>query len=364
MLPETSNYLEWARAAEILAASQPIANLYSSAVYPPKALLHEDLKRAYAGDFMQRLSECNSWGHPRLIKALAREYGVNDPARILPTSGCSIAYIVAAQALLKAGDHVLVEHPVYDPFIKVLDTLEVSYSFTARPGLDDLEAQITPRTRLIVVSHLHNPTGAPLSPAELERLIAAAERHNLHVIVDQIFADWVDPEPLARQHPRLITLNGLSKVYGLTELRLGWIIADTGVMAQIRPIHNLYDNSLSHILQTMATVVFDEYSKYRQRAFEIAAANRPLMVDFLGQNHAHLHGDVPDAGIVAFPQVIGIEDVDEFVRYALEQHGVLVVPGRFFGAPSHVRLGFGGETQALRDGLTRLTAAFNAYPAR
>src|SRR5262245_2868705 len=101
MLPYITDYLEWARAADnLLHYNTGIVNLYSSAVREPTDMLIDDLRNAFPDTIQVRLDAPVSWGHPRLIESIAREYNVPDLDRILISSGCSMAYILVCRALL------------------------------------------------------------------------------------------------------------------------------------------------------------------------------------------------------------------------------------------------------------------------
>ncbi|NWF69794.1 MAG: pyridoxal phosphate-dependent aminotransferase [Chloroflexi bacterium] len=364
LLLKTNDYLEWARAAETLILEQPdIYNLYSSAVSEPTAILHAALQRAYPQPLLARSDAPISWGHPLLRQAIAREYNVPDEEQVLMTSGCSMAYILVCRALLQSGDHAVVEVPTYQPFIRVLDTMTVPYTLLPRRAptygvdVDELETLITPRTRLIVLSHVHNPSGAALDGTTLDGLARLAHKYDVYVLVDQVFGDFVAKAPIANHDERFITIASLSKVYGLSLLRTGWIIAAPAAMARLRPIHILYDNSASRITQAMTTLVFDDYERYRQRALDIVNRNRALVQNFAAEFSDKLIGAVPAYGCTFFPQLTDVGDVPAFVERLAQRQHVVVVPGDFFGMSQHIRIGFGGDSRRLQTGLERLADA-------
>lgn len=364
----TADYLAWARQMDIWLHGHPDCdNLFSSAVYEPADMLLDDLRSAYPDNIMERLADPAAWGHPRLREAIARAYGIEDQGRLLLTSGATMAFFLVCQALLRAGDHAIVESPSYQPFVKVLAALGVEISLVRREGdayhlsLGALKAQIRPQTRLIVLTNPHNPSGMLLEDDLLQEVGDLAAQHNGHVVVDEVYGDLVPGRrlPAALLHSAILTVNSLSKSYGLGALRCGWIVAVPEAMDRIRPLHIIFDNSSSRITQVIASVVLDNLPRYRQWAMQVVAANRPLVEAFAQALRAQgaICGDVPPHGCIYFPRVNGVEDIGSLVTEMAEQRGVLVVPGHFFGAADHIRIGFGGRPEAVQRGLRRLADA-------
>ncbi len=169
--------------------------------------------------------------------------------RILLTASTSEAYSFLFKLLADPGDHILVPQPSYPlfEFLAELEHLETrSYPLRYDQGwyidLDRLAAAITPRTRAIILVHPNNPTGSFIKKSERQVLEALAEECNIALIVDEVFADyaWCDdpervvsfagteinmPTNLRREAPVLtFTLSGLSKVMGLPQMKLGWMV--------------------------------------------------------------------------------------------------------------------------------------------
>ncbi|MBN1965470.1 MAG: pyridoxal phosphate-dependent aminotransferase [Anaerolineae bacterium] len=363
-----TDYLAWARhMSDDLRHRPDVSDLFNSAVHPALDWLDADLERAYATDFADRLAERAAWGHPRLLDRLAQLYGIPQRERILTTSGASMAYVVACQALVRPGDRVIVERPYYQPFVNVPQALGADVRFLDRPGdgygidLDTLADLLTPGTALVALTNPHNPSGMIVSDETLRQVGALAHARGAYAVVDEVYADLLPGErrPVALLDDGLISIGGLSKVYGMGRLRIGWLVAAPEVMTKLRAAHVVFDNSSSAIIEAMATVLFDRLPDYRARAQEIVTVNRPLAEAFLAEMAAvgALAGDVPTYGCTMFPRVAGVDDTDPLVTELYEQPGVLVVPGRFFGGPGHVRIGFGRPHEQLQTGLARLAGA-------
>ncbi len=370
----STDYLAWARHMSARLAAHPRHyNLFSSAVRAPDDLLMADLQACGWPALLQRTNQSSSWGHPGIIGAIQHHYGIADPAHILVTSGASMAFVLAALALVEPGGHALVELPVYQPFCTVLKRRGAQITHFPRdaasgqPDLATLKALIRPTTRLLALTNLHNPTGALLEDATLRQIAALAAEHNITVIVDEVFHDLVpDTSACSRTAARLadniVSISSLSKAYGLGRLRVGWMIAATPIMARLREVHITFDNSLSSLDQAVASVVFDHLPRYRQHGQAAAATNRPAVARFAAEMTAagRLEGAVPPYGCVYFPRLKGMTDTTAFAEHLLEKFGVVVVPGRFFGAPEHIRLCFGGDPGAVSAGLARLAEALLA----
>lgn len=359
-----TDYLVWARTLDGWLHKHPgCYNLFSSAIHEPTVELETALKQTYQDDWQSRLDEPTNWGHPRLISALAARYAVHDEDRVLITTGASIAFVLIAQALLQPGDHAIVEVPNYQPFVNVLTARGVEISFCERPSPsyqpdpDALEDLVKPNTRLIALTDLHNPSGALLDQSVLKAIAGIADQHDIKVVVDEVYRDFAaEVATTATLHDAIVSISSLSKVYGLSALRVGWIFAAPEVIAQLRPVHATFDNASSRIIQAMTTVVLDDAEPYRQRALRIVAENKALMQEFSQAllSAGILAEELPRHGCIYFPRVAGWEDTSELADQLLEEFGVVVVPGRFFGAPQHIRISFGGKPHLLAPGLERL----------
>jgi len=367
-----TDYLAWARQVDVRAGRY---NLFGSAVREPGELLMAGLQACGWPALQERAGQASSWGHPRIINAIQQHYSVPDAGSILLTSGASMAFVLAALALVEPGRHALVESPVYQPFRTVLARRGARVSpfprdvASGQPDLAALEALIRPDTRLIALTNLHNPTGALLDDTTLGRIAAIAGHYGTTVVVDEVFHDLAPDAPdisrtAALAADNIVSISSLSKAYGLGRLRVGWMIAAPPIMARLREVHVTFDNSLSSLDQAAASVVFDDLPRYRRHGQEAAAANRPAILRFAAEMAAagRLEGPVPQHGCVWFPRLCGVTDSSPFAAHLLERYSVIVVPGHFFDAPGHIRLGFGGDPTVVSAGLARLAEALLALP--
>jgi aspartate/methionine/tyrosine aminotransferase len=351
-----SEYLEWARAHGTVRYSLAVSGV------PPCDV---SLLSPSVDDFTMVAD--NEYGWPPLLERIARRYGV-DPENVVLAHGTSMANHLACASLVEAGDHVVIERPVYDPLVAVPRYLDCEVSFFERRAEDGyaldvarVERAITPRTRLVILSNLHNPTGAAVNRAKLESLARLAESRDFYVLVDEVYLEWnygVGDDPETRSainiSPRFVTTRSLTKVFGLAALRAGWILAEAGLATRMRRLNGLFASSMSHPTERLAARAFDNAETLLEMQRARVDQNRSIAARFIAAQQK-LSWMPPDAGTVGFVRLEG-GDVDGLVERLLANDS-LVTPGRFFGVNDHFRIGFGMEADHLNEGLKRLASA-------
>jgi aspartate/methionine/tyrosine aminotransferase len=302
-----------------------------------------------------------------LAAAIAAHGGV-EPHHVVTTVGSSGANFLAMAALLRPGDAVVVEDPGYAPLASAARLFgaevialprDAARGYAVDPAA--LRAALTPRTRLVVLTRPHNPTGAPVERSTLQAIGAIADEARIHVLVDEVYLDAVAgpaPTPAALVSDRFISTSSLTKAYGLVGLRCGWAVASPAVAARMRAARAVVAPAAVPS-RHLALRAFADLAALRARAGAIIARNRALVARHLG-GRADVEWTSPDAGTVAFPRLRHVAAVDAFVDRLLIERYTAVVPGRFFGSPQHVRVAFGMGTDELAGGLTALTAALDA----
>lgn len=360
MGPVTS-YLEWAKRRPT-----PRFDLAGSNILPSSI---DDLPGARdALTFDGR----NEYGYAPLIEAIAGHCGVS-PAQVTTAQGASGANFLACAALLEPGDDVLVETPGYDPLFGTPRLLSANVNHFARDFADGfsldperVRSAMTSRTRLIVLTSPHNPSGVIADPAALAEVGRIAQANRAHVLVDEVY---VDASAIAAG-PRVsrglasairgnafVWTNSLTKSYGLYGLRCGWILSPPEVAERIRRTRDMVDGGGSIVTERLAALAFAHIARLEARTAALLNTNGPLVREFLA-SRADLEW-IPSGGTVVFPRIGGLEDTFAFAERLLDRYDTAVVPGRFFQAPPHVRIGFGCATDALRGGLEALGAALD-----
>jgi hypothetical protein len=310
------------------------------------------------------------YGYAPLLERIARQSGAPVES-IVTAAGTSMANHLALAALLEPGDEVVLEEPTYGLLLDVLNYLGARVRRVARRfendfaiSLGEMEAAIavTPATRLVVLSNLHNPSGA-LIPAETLRAIGElAARVGARVLVDEVYLEMLfdSAAPFSFSLGKnFVVTSSLTKAYGLSGLRCGWILAEPELARRMWRLNDLFAATPAHPAERMSVIAFDHLAQFRERTRTLLRANRKLLDEFL-DSREDLECFRPPAGSVAFPRLTS-GDTAAFVRLLREKYETSVVPGEFFEAPRHFRLGIGGETSTLREGLARLGAALDEF---
>ena len=323
------------------------------------------------------LTAPGAYGYAALQNKLAQHNNVPEEC-VVAATGTSMANHLAMAAILDAGDEVLIEQPVYGPLLDVAEYLgarikRIPRRFEAGFALDpsEMEKAITRETRLIVLSNLHNPSGALMSAATLRTVGEIAHRAGARVLVDEVYLEMLFGgnapfcsaigETISKDNPFIVT-SSLTKVYGLSGLRCGWILASPALAKRMWLLNDLYGVNAAHPAERMSVIAFEHLAKFRERARSLLATNRALLDSFL-DSRRDLECFRPPAGTVVFPRLKG-DDPEGFLRLLRVKYETTVVPGTFFEMPRHFRIGIGGETAGLRAGLERLSAALDEFAKR
>ena len=309
----------------------------------------------------------NDEGYPPLVEAIAARYGVT-PAMVATAQGASGANFLVYVALVEPGDEVLVEQPGYDPLIGPVARLggrvtrfERRVEDGWRLDPDAVKRALTPRTRLVVVTNTHNPTGALTGNDGLDEVGRLAERLGARVVVDEVYLDAVPGRqwrPAAGRSPVFITTSSLTKSYGLPGLRCGWAIAAPDVAERLRRARDIVDGTGAFPAERLSVVAFANLEALAARARSILAPNFHAFGRFLA-SQAEVECLLPSGGTTVFPRVRGLADCTPFVERLAQHFETGVVPGHFFQAPAHFRLGLGGPADVLEEGLRRIGQALD-----
>jgi aspartate/methionine/tyrosine aminotransferase len=319
------------------------------------------------------------YGYAPLNQRLASHAGVPGDC-VVAATGTSMANHLAMAAVLEPGDEVLIELPAYGPLLDVAEYLSVRVKRITRRfetgfalDLEELESAITPRTRLIVLTNLHNPSGALLAEETLLSIGKMAQRAGAHVLIDEVYLEMLFGQnapfcfPIgmslapAGDNPFIVT-SSLTKVYGLSGLRCGWIFASPELAKRMWLLNDLFGSVAAHAAERMSVMALDHLEQFRQRARSLLASNRVLLAAFL-DSRRDLECFRPPAGTVVFPRLTH-GDPQAFLRLLRGKYETTVVPGEFFEMPQHFRIGIGGDTAGLRAGLERLGAALDEFAKR
>lgn len=346
-------YMQWAKSRPHAATDLALSNVLACSA--------DDLEgAATALDF----SGQNDNGFPPLLDAIAARYGVRAD-RVATAIGTSGANFLVGLALIGRGQDVLVERPAYDPLLGIARALgarvvRFDRRFEDRFAIDPdvVRRALTPATRLIVVTQPHNPSGGLTPDDVLARIAADAARQGAYVLVDEVYLDAArgcGAPPAARLAENIISTNSLTKSYGLATLRCGWAIASPAVAELIRRARDVVDGTGSLPAERLSVLAFQQLERLAARAQAVLEPNVRALRGFIEHTPA-LQGFV-EHGTVAFPRLASGADAEAFAAKLMREYQTAVVPGRFFEAPSHMRIGVGIAADDLQRGLHNLTAA-------
>lgn len=371
-----ASYSQWARAAyaRARASGENVLTLFDSSVPEPWPLLREVMAGAVEPALSPFFTSAFGDGNPFVLDMLAGTYGVGR-AQIISTTGATGGLALLYRALARPGNHVLVETPGFDLFADLADAHGLLAETFVRSGddyaidLDRLERMILPDTRLIVLSNLHNPSGMAVAHETMLGLARLAERRELFVVVDEVYGDYADaaarPCPAARLSPRMISLSSLTKIHGLGPLRCGWIVGSPEVMAVVRDVNERVEFGISTVSHAIAAHVLDRRADFDGYTASVLAQARPVFDRWYreAEREGLVSGKVAHFGCICFPRLPGIADTSAFSDWLCETRGVLVAPGECFGAPGHVRIGFGHGAGKLEQALSAFADGIRAYAA-
>jgi aminotransferase len=317
----------------------------------------------------------NYWGMPELRQRLAAklqsECGISaDPeTEILVTHGVQEALYVVMRTLLRPGEEVLIPSPHYANYLMntvacgaepVFVPVRESNGFL--PVVAELEAALSGKTRLLIFSNPNNPLGVTWPDSSLKELAEFARKHDLLLVVDEIYRDFVAPRPplsiasLPGMQQRTFTLQGFSKSYFMMGMRIGYLVGPEEVMLHMKQLHYLIMLSPSRMAQYAALAALDCPAEYLE----------PMHQDYREKLRILYHGITripevscvePNGSFYVFPNVsrFGMSSMELAVKL-IEEAGLMSLPGTEFGpaGEGHLRLSVVADRNRVEEGVVRL----------
>jgi aspartate/methionine/tyrosine aminotransferase len=345
--------MEWAKARPAAAVNLSLSGLAGPAL--------TDLGIDWAS---LALNGEHPYGYPPLLEAIASRHGTH-AGNVCPTLGASQGIFSVCAALAGPGDAVLAEKPAYEPLLAVPRLLgaevrrferRLENGYRVDPG--EFRASLGAGTKLVLMTNPHNPSGVALAREEIRALAGIAAERGAALLVDEIYLEFLDGEAAGTSFgaaPNIAVTSSLTKVFGLSGLRCGWILAQPGLAAALRKL-------MDHLFVEQVFIGEQVSARLFARLDEMKAASRPFVearlrtVRTFMEKEERLEWAEPSAGVIAFPRLRRGGDAGELVRRLLEERGTCVVPGSFFEEPRHFRLGFGVPKDVLERGLDNLRA--------
>ncbi len=297
-------------------------------------------------------------GIPELREALAQKLfndnnipATADSVSIVP--GLTTGQLLVYMALINQGDEIIVFDPYYPPYTNLAracgaTVVLISTLPSFQPDLQALEANITDKTKLIIINSPNNPSGAVYSEDNLRKIADIAEKHNILVISDEIYEHFtyeIKHFSIGSIYPKTLTMNGFSKEYAMTGWRLGYIHGPQEIIDAINNVQQYTVMSSSSIAQHAALSALKNRpnikDKYRKKRDFVLKNLKKLGFEVLGAEGAYY---------VFIKAPNDLTDL-EYARLAAE-HNLIIVPGRAFSeAHGYVRLSYGADMKTLEKGM-------------
>lgn len=300
---------------------------------------------------------------PELAAAVSARYGV-PPDCVMPTCGTHHANFLLARCIAAPGSKVLCEVPFYEDLPGVFRTVGAEVlPFRRRREegwrlpIPDIARGVAEGAKVVVVTDLHNPSGARLLPDDLAALEGIGREGRAWILVDEVYRDFLPPPAgtaFVPGGPFLVT-SSLTKVYGLGGLRIGWALAAPEVVERMRRLEDYVVVNLPAPTASIALAAWDRLPAVAARNRELAARNGRVVRAWV-EGRRDLRWRAPEAGISGFlevPALAGKDDV-AWVEGLFERAEVGVVPGSMFGEPGSLRISWGCDGERLAEGLERL----------
>ena len=300
------------------------------------------------------------YAHPQgardLRAAIAGRYDTISPDQVLCCAGAQEALACVTQALLEPADHAIVVVPIYQPSEWAVTSRCAVSGVPLEPDaqwgldVDRVAHALRPNTRLVLINFPNSPTGAGIAPAALAALVALCRQHGLWLVNDEVYrAIGSDPEQqVADLYERGISIDALSKSFGMPGLRVGWIACrDATVLALAMNAKSGLSSCLARPSEALAQMALHCGPRIIARNRELARANWSRLLPVLARHGDILEAPAADGGVLAFPRYVGPGGADAFAATLVREAGVLVLPSSLWRSPlaavaaDHIRIGLG-----------------------
>lgn len=344
-------------------------NLSESGVHP--MLLKELL--AQAPEYMDHLMNTDLNypyvnGSPELRENIAALYKGAKPDNVLVTVGAIEANYIATRTLLAPGDEIVIMLPNYMQIWGIarnnglqIRTFHLAEDDGWKPDLDELEDAVTPATKMIAVCNPDNPTGYAFTDAEMNAIVAAAERSGAWILADEVYsgaeriADEQTPSFFGR-YDRVLAMGSMSKAYGLPGLRIGWVVGPPETLDEIWARHEYTTISASMLSNKLAAIALSPEVRPRiiERTRDYIRKGYPVLQQWMETHGQTFSFTPPHAAAITFVRYhLDINSTDFSERLCREK-SVLIVPGDHFGMDHFVRISFGLPHDYLTAALDRI----------
>lgn len=337
------------------------------------AMASDEDREAFEGMW---LGYTETWGAPDLRQVISETYANQTENNVLCFAGASEGIFAANSVVLDKDSHAIVVTPNYQSH----ETLPLAIcEATGVPldpddnwslDIDRVRAAIRPNTKLLTINFPHNPTGAILSRDRFDALVELCRERGIWILADEIFNGLGRTETehlpfVADVYERGLSLNVMSKAYGLPGLRVGWIACqDIEVLAKMERMKHYLSICNSGPSERLTMIALKVGDALLARNCKLVDENIIKLDAFFNRHGALFDWQIPDGSCMAYPRYNGPEGVEEFCRRLVEDSGVLLLPGSIYDSAltgtleGRFRIGYG------RSGIDEGLAAMDAHIMR
>ncbi|MGA3288131.1 MAG: pyridoxal phosphate-dependent aminotransferase [Bacteroidota bacterium] len=324
-------------------------------------------------------------GLPSLKKAIVqyteKNYGRTiDPANVIVSDGAKHSIFNVLYALINPGDQVIILAPYwvsYPEIVKMVNGVPVIVTpadGSFHPKLSEIEKAVTPSTRAIIVNSPNNPSGAIFSDEFVGQIVEFCERKNIYLLMDDIYHKLVfDGKKIAPvynftkkdiESTNVIVINGVSKTYGMTGFRVGWVVANRKLVKVMTNIQGQITTCNSPICQVAAEAALNDDQSGVDTLCATIENNRNTVMREL-QSIPGMKIVKPQGAFYCFPDFSAFnKDSMALADFLLKKALVVTVPGKEFGMEGHLRLSYAGAASEVADGLARIKWALDPNAPR
>lgn len=305
-------------------------------------------------------------GSETLRKAIADWFPGVEAENVLVTSATSEANLLCNLRVLKAGDEYVAEYPCYTQSVGFAKSLGckirkfyLDEKNDWRPDLKRLNEIVTKRTKIIFFDNPNNPTGAMLTDDEMRTICEIAENVGAYVVCDNALRGSEFDGKLALTpfgyYDKVVVTGSISKL-GMTDPRIGWLIADKEFVKSCWKFKDYTTLSHSALGEYLAIEALQEKNRLDtiKRNLQFSQTCLALLSQFIDENNRVLSWVPPNAGFTAFPKYDSQLTSEEFCKNLLREEKLLISPGQHFGLDKHLRINIGSAKGIMTEGLERL----------
>ncbi len=290
------------------------------------------------------------------------------PDNVLVTVGCAEANYITVQTMVAPGEEMVMMLPNYMQIWGAAKNMGIEVkTFHLReelgwaPDLDELDHVVSDRTKLIAVCNPDNPTGYIMTEAEMEAIVAAADKVGAWLLADEVYSgaervtDTETPSFWGR-YDRVLAMNSLSKAYGLPGLRIGWVVGPADTVDDIAARHEYITIGASMLSNKLAAIALapEVRPQLIQRARDYVRKGYPILDAWLESHEGIFSVVPPQAAAIAYVRYHLDINSTELVQRLIDEKSVFIVPGDQFGMDHYLRMSFGLPPDYLEAGLDRI----------